>query len=287
MEVRRTIDEIVALYSLEDTIKDIYVEGETDRNFFRWFVKGELSSQVEVYSISDIDVSNDLLDKYNLPYGSNRSRVMAASLEIYNAFPGLKNALFIIDRDYSEYIAENVKCDILEMTDYNSIELYSLNEDSICKLLSIVYGCFSSSPPKYFYEIKDVLREIFSIRLANEHLGWGMEWIDFRRYIKATPSVVFSKERFIEAYLKKNSKWGKRTEFNKQEMRCYKALNEDYRLSIRGHDYTLLLHWFVNKKFSRKKINTVELFEALLLFGVDKESLMEEFLFKRIKEFSE
>ncbi len=110
--------------------------------------------------------------------------------------------------------------------------------------------------------------------------------MDFKKYVKVNPSLVFDDNRFIEAYLKKNTKWSKRNEFYKYLEKCDKQLKDDCRLSIRGHDFTtLLLHYF-NKKYHRKRLDKIDLFEGFLLSSLDRCNLLEEGMLKMVHEFS-
>jgi len=287
MEERRNIDELIALYSFEDTIRDIFVEGVRDKCFISWFIGLESLQNTEIYTIGDIEVSDEIIDKYGLNRGSNRSRVIATAMELKNSLPLLKNALFIIDRDYNEYLPDIIENDLIKYTDYNSIESYALNEKTICKILSIVYGCYHDKTPKYYFQMKESLRNIFSIRLTNEKLQWSMEWLDFKKYLILKPNVYFDTERFIEAYLKKNSKWSQRDEFISCFKENKKKLNDDCRLSIRGHDFTVMFHYFLNKMFSKKRIDKQELFEGFLLSSLDKDTLSIEPMFEQISDFIE
>ncbi|MES9852028.1 MAG: hypothetical protein ABW170_09380 [Candidatus Thiodiazotropha sp. L084R] len=286
MDERKSITELLALYSLEDTIKDIYVEGERDKQFISWFVGAEGGGRIGVYAIGDIDVSNKVLDKYNLPHGSNRSRVIAVANELSDGLPDCNNILFIADRDYEDYLPCMAESRFFAFTDYNSIESYIITEDAMRKIISIVYGLHSGHTPRFYYDLKEILRKIFSIRLANESLKWNMSWIEFNKYIKVRPILVFNEEKFIEAYLRKNSKWSKRAEFNTCLELCRKQLHDDCRLSIRGHDFSALLLHYLNKKCIRKKLDKVDLFEGFLLSSLERNDLLNEGMLKLVHEFS-
>lgn len=286
MDARRTIEEIIALYSLEDSVRDIYVEGRSDKNFFSWFIGSGGQTNTEVVSIDYLEITNELLDKYGLSHGSNRSRIIAAAMAIKESSPDLDNALFIADRDYSDYMPEEMNNSILEFTDYNSIELYALNEETVRKVLSVLYGNYSVEMPNFYYEMKSILRDIFAIRLSNERLGWQMEWLDFRKYVLVAPRVTFKKDCFVEAYLKKNSKWSKRRGFEDSIQSCDQELKDDCRLSIRGHDFVSLFQYLMNKKFRKKIIHKEEVFQGILLSSLEKESLLREAMLQKIDEFS-
>ncbi len=150
MEERKNINELMALYSLEDTVKDIYVEGEKDKNFISWFIDSRGVKNISVYEIGDINISDEILDKYDLPRGSNRSRVIAAAMELSEELPGCRNVMFIADRDYEDYLPTMVNSKLLVFTDYNSLESYLLNENAIRKIIAIVYGAYTERTTNFY-----------------------------------------------------------------------------------------------------------------------------------------
>ncbi|MBX9564179.1 DUF4435 domain-containing protein [Aeromonas hydrophila] len=213
MELKRNIEEIIAIYDLEESVKDIYVEGSTDKSFFQWIIGSGIVSRSEIYSVDDICVPDDVLDKYGLHKGSNRNKVIATSIAIAEALPDCNNAIFIVDKDYASYLKENINSHLLRFTDYNSLELYSLNEEVVRKLMALVYGRFSSTLPAFYYEMQPILRSLYAIRLTSIVLQWNLIWLDFDRYIKVNQSVEFNENKYIEAYLSKNSKLSEKSFF--------------------------------------------------------------------------
>ena len=101
---RRNIDELIALYELEDELRDIYVEGASDKAFIGWLLESSGLKNTNIYAIEDINIEDEMLDKYKLPRGSNRSRVIAASMEITGDDSTHKNVLFVADRDFEDYM---------------------------------------------------------------------------------------------------------------------------------------------------------------------------------------
>jgi hypothetical protein len=60
-EIRRTLDELVARYVLEPDLRDIYVEGKTDKLFLEWFLRNRGIEDIAVYEIETVDISADKL----------------------------------------------------------------------------------------------------------------------------------------------------------------------------------------------------------------------------------
>ncbi len=174
----------------------------------------------------------------------------------------------------------------LRYTDYNSIELYALNENVIRKLMALAYGRYSSSLPNFYPEMQRILKQVYAIRLTSIELNWNMSWLEFNKYVKVNQSIEFSEDKFIEAYLLKNSKRGKRNEFYSRFNKLHENLNSDCRLSSRGHDFTVLLMHILNKKIPSRKIDKIDIFEGFLIGLLEKVDLLTENLIKEIYIFS-
>ncbi len=82
LDERRKIREIIAICKLEPDQKSLIVEGWEDRKILNWFLKRKGRDDIKIYLIDNIDVPTELIKKYNLGTGSNRSRVIAISFQI-------------------------------------------------------------------------------------------------------------------------------------------------------------------------------------------------------------
>ena len=50
------IESLLTKYELEPEIKDLFVEGPTDKRILRWFFKKAGLTDVDVFEITDVDV---------------------------------------------------------------------------------------------------------------------------------------------------------------------------------------------------------------------------------------
>lgn len=64
--IRRTIPELVAKYKLNSSVRDVFVEGQSDRKLLRWFMAAKGYDAAAVLEIDLIDVPPDMLAKYGL-----------------------------------------------------------------------------------------------------------------------------------------------------------------------------------------------------------------------------
>lgn len=96
---RRTLEELVTRYQLEPELRDIYVEGKTDKIFFEWFLKHKGIENFAVYEIDTVEIPTQKLLEFGLN-DSNRSRAIALALEIQNQFVELPHFTCIADKDF-------------------------------------------------------------------------------------------------------------------------------------------------------------------------------------------
>ena len=80
-ELRREIGELVQRYTLEPTLKDVFVEGVLDASVLHWYLRESGKSEVIVYEISTVNVPSAILAKHGLTSGE-KQRVLALAKEL-------------------------------------------------------------------------------------------------------------------------------------------------------------------------------------------------------------
>ncbi len=129
-----------------------------------------------------------------------------------------------------------------------------------------------------------ILRRVYLLRLANEILGWGMEWIPFTRYVTARGcSVRFDEERFSRAYLQKNRRWADRDEFNKQVREAERLLSLERGRQVRGHDLGELLLFVIRTMRRDRKYGNRETVEGSLMATIERKDIDRTPCFQRIQ----
>ena len=127
-EIRRTLDELVARYELEPDLRDIYVEGKTDKLFLEWFLRNRGIQNIVVYEIETVDISAEKLFELQLK-DNNRSRVITLALYLQDKFPETTpHVICIADKDFDWLFDITYQCDLLFFTDYSCLEMYLFNE---------------------------------------------------------------------------------------------------------------------------------------------------------------
>ena len=283
MDINKKLDELIVLYRLEPSLKDIYVEGINDKNLIEWVLSAHNIKDIRVYSIDGVEVNDDILKRHGLNKGSNRSKVLALSAELAQSLPVTRKIVCIADRDQEDYLPSNLGNCFLEFTDYNSIELYLLKSSVIRKFISLVLGGFPISEDRLIAQAIPILEDLYILRLAGQVLNWNMEWIPFtKKYVKITEEFSFDRERFQKAYLLKNGKWHRKAVFEAKVEKLRSMLKDDFRLRLRGHDLMELLYYVVKKRKTSRKFGDVDTFRGAFMGCLELSELSSERLFQRI-----
>lgn len=285
-ETRRTLDELVAIYEFEPELRDIYVEGKTDKLFFQWFVEQKVNQDFVVYEIDTVDISASKLFELGL-IDNNRSRVIALALIMQQKLAATTfNLTCIADKDFDWLFGIEYKCDLLLFTDYSCLEMYLFNEVVLNKFLLLGLRISRPTAKELLDQLPPVLEELFLIRATDETLQLEMDWLDkFGGCCESkTNHIKFDSAKFIDKFLNKNIKMPQKSKFIAKlgELRT-KEITE-IRYKIHGHDFTELFCWYIRPHLREEIRNSYnpEILAAGLLACVDAENLIQEPLFQQL-----
>ena len=120
----RRVAELAALYELEPTLRDVFVEGPSDRGLLKAFLNSHNRRDVSVYSIDTVEIDGGDLQREQLP-DNNRSRViyLAAALERETSVPLRSRVVCIADADLDHVRGIRRDHELLIYTDYTSLEI--------------------------------------------------------------------------------------------------------------------------------------------------------------------
>src|SRR5438034_1307189 len=97
---RRRVGELIALYQLESRETDVVVEGPSDADLVRWFLRCRELRGTMVRPIEEIEIEPALLAKHSCP-DNHRGRVTALALEVEEALgPGSHQLTCVVDADF-------------------------------------------------------------------------------------------------------------------------------------------------------------------------------------------
>ncbi len=287
MDEKRTLDEILAIYAFEPGLKDIFLEGRADKNFVEWYLRANGVRDVSVYPIDLIDIPNEIITKHGFTSKSNRSRVLALACELVERCPPGLPVLCLADRDYEDYRPSVRANCYLVFTDCNSLDLYTFTQATIDKFTTIALGGLPLSAAELIDLLNSILQRVYAIRLANELLEWGMEWIPFTNYVKVRKRIIsFDEDRFVHAYLLKNGRWQERARFKNKIKEAERLLSQDAGRRIRGHDLSDLLLLIIRNMRKHRKFGNSETLEGSLMASLECRDLERSPFFQRILTIS-
>jgi hypothetical protein len=266
---RRTIEELIARYELEPTLKDIYVEGYSDKILLEWFLSHTSIEDVIIYEISTVEVPYERIRELRLE-DNNRGRVIALAFALHSgASIDLTNTLACIaDTDFDNLLGKKYECPILIFTGYTAIELYLYNADVIGKYLGLVITNFPYDAAVVLEAMTSTLTELFLIRIANQELKFGIEPLPLDKFCTIeNGQVLFDRDKYIVRYLNKGAKLSDRGSFEEFIETIRVRLTHDPRMHIHGHDFINLLHLYITKIKKPKRAIDMDFF-ARSLFGV-------------------
>jgi hypothetical protein len=285
--LRKTIDELIARYTLEPELRDLYVEGPTDKLFFEWFFKQFGCLSVSIFEIDCVDIQDELIERLGLQ-SRNRDEVIALSIEFERSLQNDVPWLFCVaDSDFDFLLGRTHNSRYLLYTDYTSIDLYFWSEDVLEKCFQLGVRRVPCDIKKLLANFAEILQEVFLIRAANESVGWNLHWIDFTRCCCIKNNlVVFDRDEFIRRYLCSNSRQGSTKQFIGVCERLRKIKVKIFKHRIRGGDFFELVGWYISKQIGRRgnKYRDPEVIRAVIVPAVDVKLLTNEELFKKLLE---
>ncbi|WP_173046752.1 DUF4435 domain-containing protein [Nitrospira sp. KM1] len=281
---RRTLEEIIARYELEPTLRDIYVEGEFDAFLIRWVLHEVGIRDSFVYEIATVEVPSSLLSDLGVD-NNNRGRVVALAHRIAHHL-GSQNrqVTLVIDKDFDSLLGKSHNTDLLLVTDYSSMEMYFFNQWHIQKFLTLVLQEGSLDVPILLSHITSILEYLFLLRFANYVRRLNLQWMSFERcctYETGGSEIHFDQEDFITRYLNKNSASANKNDIL-QTIEEYKSrLSSDARLNAHGHDYYALMEW-ISKQLKPRCFNNTQSFERAFTGCLEVGRVKNEPLFQKL-----
>lgn len=288
MEYKRLVSEIIFLYQLEPNIKDIYVEGITDKLILERFFKKYDINDVIVKNVDDIEFS-EIYDEYPEIRRNNKKKLIALCDELYKYFKESLNGIAIIlDRDFDEIKDDLIDNCYIFYSDYNSLELYLFDDNVVNIFYNNYLNGFPYTGKDTLCFISPVLIEKFLIRLILDINGpFPKEKItDLSKSIavnKGTGEIKFDAKSHLYKILNNIGKTSEKDFFLDQIEEFRKILSTEERKNIRGHDFIHLLFIFIDKIKNNIKLSE-EAFEKCIFQCIDYSVLRKETLFSTLEQ---
>lgn len=283
--IRRTIAELGTLYSLEPTLRDIFVEGPDDLAILKWYVKKRLNRSVSVLEIASVDVSASVVEKHELENG-NRGRLLALALEMDGQLSPESDRCFtaVYDQD-RDSIGDSMHAPKNALpTDFSCIEMYLLNTDTIEKFAALVLMNSDLDANHTINALGKVLVRLWVIKAANHMLHYGMTWIAFDKCCSIDGIAIrFDEEEFVQRYLMANGRLDNAGQFSAMVEKIDLKLSVDHRNHADGHHFYELARWyFRNHAKENAAVREQRAFERALTGCVDIQMLDQFSLFQKL-----
>lgn len=296
MGPRRPVDELITMYELEPSLREVIVEGRVDASLIIWFFSA-MGIGVPVNALRDrVDIPRDTLEKFELDVGE-RGRVVAAAT-IINQSPKARDALtFVVDADFDHIFGPTVPAiDCLLMTDYTAIDLYCCTTGVIEKFIRVALRSTDDIDGSVIIQsIKSALIALFSIRWVLKNTDGSPSIISKieRRCRDDQGRLVIDTESVLRDSINSNS-WTPGGVPNVQELMkevesLTNALAEkEIRYVAHGHDFVALVALLIRKRYNnllkedRSAFKNRETVGAALRLCLQANDLQEEHLFEQL-----
>ncbi len=287
-EPLRTIDDIVALHELEGKeVQEVFVEGLSDKHFFEHFLIESGLPDVAVYEIATVEVPTGEVLKRALEDG-NKGRVVTLACLLDDEVE-VNEVVCIADADFDYLKGTIYDCSLLLLSDYSALEMYAFNERALAKLFRLVANGFPKRPDIVMTQIRAPLETAFLIRMANQDLGLGCavpDLHDFCAYNSKKDNIEFREKDYIATLVRLRPKEKLQDKVKSFVLEQRPSLKHDARYQIHGHDFSLLLGWFIRQHHGFKAIHPTTI-SASLTACIECTWLTDENLFvellKRLK----
>jgi hypothetical protein len=261
---RRTIEELVARYMLEPSLRDIYVEGVFDQDIAERCIRQTGQKDRIVYHIDTVDVPRELLEAEGLTNG-NKQRLIALAKSLARVQTGA-SLKCLVDRDFDHWFGDLDTCPYLFWTRYCSLELYFFSEKILQEILIDVTKARIENFGVFITSLIDLLRSLYIMRLADKDLSWKMNWLALDKHLsQANSAIAFEKSEYISRLLQKNSRARFGPAFDTALSKWDQRVTGDHRCFIRGHDFIEALRWTISSFHGVKELASCKAIERILV----------------------
>lgn len=231
---RRTIEEIITLYELENEINDIYVEGAFDKHFLEWYFLQNKINEISIYEINDIEIDDsEISEQFEK---NNRDRIIYLIVKL-NENVLLKNFKGLIDQDILKYTRGIPNIVNLLVTDFSCLEMYMFCKEVFIKVNKLSLGNKVKNINEFMEDIVSITRVLASICIYEKREKIGLVKVDFTKHIKIeNERAKLNFDKYLLAILNKNSITAKFKEIRSSLEEIEKEiLADDPRNYINGH----------------------------------------------------
>jgi hypothetical protein len=284
MPDRRTLAELVALYSLEPRVRDVVVEGAKDATVVRLFARERGLANVTVRDVSSIEVPGELCIDAGLP-DSNRGRVLAVARRVEDMCGVSSSQLTcIVDADFDHVVVGGTAHGAAVIaTDGTCMEMQLVSEPSVQRVLDALGVAMVAG--EVLDLVAPVVHRLFCLRLANHVLGLELTWVTAERCCDLSSdgrTIILDESQLVSRYLNTKGRLGERAKLLELANRVETPPAEQFQTTSNGHDFLRMVGWLIRKRTGRR-ISEETLF-SLLVASASVERLAASNLFRTLEE---
>jgi len=284
LDIKRSLNEILTLYFLEETLSDIYVEGATDKFIIDNYIDYKDISR-NIYEIDLLDFSEKQLEFPDLNLKSNKDKLLALA-RIMQVNEIRSTVVCIVDRDFDGILNPLEENGYLLYTDFSCIESYLYSERFIGKLTAFGFKNFPHHPEIILHQIGELLKSLFIMRMINKsfNLNFSFPKMENNMSVNKDSGICsFEFNAYLEKYINVNKLLKNREEIYAFAIEISQKLSPDIRYNMNGHDFVEVLFNYLNKIKNTYNFR-LETFEKTLFLALQPNYLDDFELFKTISK---
>lgn len=288
-EITITFDEVLARYEYEPSLKDLFVEGVSDKYLIEDFLSAKGVYDISVFEIDSVDFEEVYKgmepEEAKKLHDNNKNRVSYLSKELDRQYgdKGLK-VLCIIDVDEDFIFGIDLRNRVTAYTDYNSMDMYLFTEKTIGDFLKKTLRIRRQyNVADIMKSLSNVCRQLYFINFLRLKHSPGATRLDNDKDFSSTKSFELNLD--FESYwtksLQRMNLMGRKDELKAEYNKLYANTQKDARLEMKGHDFVKCFYLAISK--AGKKPDMGEDIFANVLWGhADQDYLAAQPLFQRI-----
>lgn len=292
MSTRRQLDELITLYELEPSLREVITEGRSDASLLAWFLEGN-DNETPVFALTDrLEISRELVDVLEVDVGE-RGRILAAAAYVAQSAEASRGITFVIDSDFDHAFPTSKKMPSCVLTtDYANMEGYCYHPDVVEKFVRIgLRGDANLRGNSFLAALEETLVALFAMRWIFKNLPGSpglVERIE-RRCKVSNGHVALDLTRLItdsiNACADPRARDKSASELEQAILEAKKGFSCDVRQCIHGHNFVRLLTYYICTNHAglvrddRKAFRESSAVAVGLRIGLDRTVLARERMF--------
>lgn len=237
----RTVEEWQTVFELEPTLRDVFLEGETDRRLVEGFLRAIGNRDARVRTAAEIDFSGQVFSGNPFCSG-NKLRLISFAANLTRCFAqDVKGLTCLIDRDCDVImpIVDYQYCVV--STDYANLPASFMEYSSVAFCIHTTYGKEISK--EFFDNVMEAARFNFALRIYRYSKRPSSQNVALEpSQSKDNTSLNFNKSDLIRRYAIRNNIASEQESILADVTDIFGRLIDNPRKYVNSHDFFALLY---------------------------------------------